>query len=542
MKLEEKILALRKKRGLSQEGLAKRLKVTRQAVYKWEAGISRPELDKILAIAQLFNVSSDTLIDDKIKLDIENIEIEEKEETYNKDETVNIKDNNSTLEEPLKNQKSSKRLKILISLLIIGIIVAIIIGSIFILNGVVNESTQQDKPSGDTQNSGNTQFPGGQTSGETEKGTETQGKPVLKPDDKTCVHVYKLVSFTDQGHIKKCDSCGEKIEEKHAWEDGKCTYCSYYPLDYSQGLEFEKVGESEEYALVSIGINKENHVKIPPTFNGLPVTRINMYAFDDCSRVTKITVPVSIKYIEGNAFLGAGDSKNNTAYYEMARLQLYYEGTLFQWMKIFFGVHSNTGNTVLYINETAVKDLIIPEEIEEIGPNTFNFMMFDSVTIGSNVKRIRQNAFYFADIHKLVIEEGLEEIGDSAFYYASDFDEIAFPKTLKKIGRFAFYGTKITLLTLPDCVEYLGDSAFALCNKLLRASLGSGLCYIGSNAFYSCDNLNVLGMKVEGVYDIYDSSNIKLGTMDGEKLSKDPYLYMVWRNPEYTYIKQGYEQ
>lgn len=67
MKIEEKILTLRKKNGFSQEELAQQLGVTRQAVYKWESGNAFPEIDKVRALAKLFSVSFDYLLDDTIE-------------------------------------------------------------------------------------------------------------------------------------------------------------------------------------------------------------------------------------------------------------------------------------------------------------------------------------------------------------------------------------------------------------------------------------------------------------------------------------------
>ncbi len=66
MILAEKIVVLRKKAGLSQEDLADKLDVSRQSVSKWESGQSTPELDKIIMMSRLFDVSTDELlIDDK---------------------------------------------------------------------------------------------------------------------------------------------------------------------------------------------------------------------------------------------------------------------------------------------------------------------------------------------------------------------------------------------------------------------------------------------------------------------------------------------
>lgn len=67
MILADKIIRHRKKNGWSQEELAEKLNVSRQAVSKWESAQSIPELEKILALAYLFGVSTDYLIKDEIE-------------------------------------------------------------------------------------------------------------------------------------------------------------------------------------------------------------------------------------------------------------------------------------------------------------------------------------------------------------------------------------------------------------------------------------------------------------------------------------------
>ena len=69
MKFNEKLMELRKKQGLSQEELGYKLNVTRQTVSKWELGQTTPEMDKLLELSKLFNVSVDDLINDS---DLEN--------------------------------------------------------------------------------------------------------------------------------------------------------------------------------------------------------------------------------------------------------------------------------------------------------------------------------------------------------------------------------------------------------------------------------------------------------------------------------------
>ncbi|MBQ9647002.1 MAG: helix-turn-helix transcriptional regulator, partial [Oscillospiraceae bacterium] len=64
MNLSEKILYCRRRAGLSQEALAERLGVSRQAVSKWETGDATPELDKLRALAETFRVTADWLLSD----------------------------------------------------------------------------------------------------------------------------------------------------------------------------------------------------------------------------------------------------------------------------------------------------------------------------------------------------------------------------------------------------------------------------------------------------------------------------------------------
>lgn len=62
MPLSENIYRLRSGLGLSQSELAERLDVSRQSVSKWELGSSTPELDKLIAMSELFSVTLDALV------------------------------------------------------------------------------------------------------------------------------------------------------------------------------------------------------------------------------------------------------------------------------------------------------------------------------------------------------------------------------------------------------------------------------------------------------------------------------------------------
>ena len=60
----DKLIVLRREKGLSQEQLAEYLEVSRQSVSKWEADKTMPEISKLIAISELFQVSLDYLLID----------------------------------------------------------------------------------------------------------------------------------------------------------------------------------------------------------------------------------------------------------------------------------------------------------------------------------------------------------------------------------------------------------------------------------------------------------------------------------------------
>ncbi len=66
MTIGEKITRLRSGLNISQEQLAEKLSVSRQSVSKWEMGQALPQIDKVLQLCELFNVSTDELLYDKI--------------------------------------------------------------------------------------------------------------------------------------------------------------------------------------------------------------------------------------------------------------------------------------------------------------------------------------------------------------------------------------------------------------------------------------------------------------------------------------------
>ena len=79
MNFNEKLIELRKKAGLSQEDLAEKVNVSRQSVSKWESGQSTPEMDKLIVLSNIFNISLDELVGKEQPNKKENVKVINKE-------------------------------------------------------------------------------------------------------------------------------------------------------------------------------------------------------------------------------------------------------------------------------------------------------------------------------------------------------------------------------------------------------------------------------------------------------------------------------
>ena len=69
MKLSDKLIALRKNAGMSQEELAEKLDVSRQAISRWENDSAKPDADHLLQISKLFGVTADYLLNETYESD-----------------------------------------------------------------------------------------------------------------------------------------------------------------------------------------------------------------------------------------------------------------------------------------------------------------------------------------------------------------------------------------------------------------------------------------------------------------------------------------
>lgn len=194
-----------------------------------------------------------------------------------------------------------------------------------------------------------------------------------------------------------CSECGEILEEQqvtpkvgHAFEDNVCVWCGA-PDPYApdtEGLIYTPVYDGEmsttvvAYTVSGIG-TAGSFIKIPATYNGLPVTGVASYAFSDSEVIECVVVPDSVTEIQAYAFA---------------------------WSKTlrYVSLGSATIGNAAFSRCTALTTVVLGDGVESIGDDAFYMCTgiqtvyyggseadWSAVTVGSNNTRLKNAAIYY---------------------------------------------------------------------------------------------------------------------------------------------------
>ena len=297
----------------------------------------------------------------------------------------------------------------------------------------------------------------------------------------------------------------------------------YYTGTLEQWLSINKKSNPTMYgADLYINNTKLDEIIIPDS-----ITSIDDFAFNECATLTSITIPDSVTSIGEYAFYGCSNlasiiipgsvtSIGEQTFSMCKELKaVYYTGTLEQWLSMSIKSNPCKNGAELYINNTKVESITIPDSITTIGSIAFSgCTSLTSITIPDSVTNIYDGAFSFCtsltsitipnsvtciceytfdgctSLTSITIPDSITVIGDRAFYNCSGLKSITIPESVVSIGNYTFYNcSSLTSLTIPNSVTNLIMCAFHSCSGLTSITIPDSIISIANGVFYRCSSL-----------------------------------------------------
>lgn len=204
---------------------------------------------------------------------------------------------------------------------------------------------------------------------------------------------------------------------------------------------FSMTTDGVGYSVAARDKSISGNLKLPDSYKGKPVTEIKANGFEDCTLISTITIPNSIKKIGNFAF-----------------------------------------------TKSSIKNIDIPNSVTVLGNGAFyRCDQLNSVTLSNSLTVINEYTFERTSIKTINIPGSVKSINKSAFFYCRFLEKICLPNSLKKLGSFAFADCEsLENIYLPGS---LSDIEYGIFNG----------CFNIKNIYY--DTTNPIS---KGIYDIFD--------------------------------------
>ena len=189
----------------------------------------------------------------------------------------------------------------------------------------------------------------------------------------------------------------------------------------SEQLEFTLL--SDETYSVSVGEHeKSRYIVVPDTYNGIPVTKISDFAFQDCTRLKQIFIPETVTEIGVSAF----ENCSSLGFADLPVSVVCLKDYAFR-------------------NCTSLRFLQMNHSFEMIGEGVFD-----------GCSSLEEYDLY-----------GISSISNEMFAANTSMQEFVVPSTVASIGEMAFYGcTSLKSVVIPTSVTFIGSEAFGGCDSL----------------------------------------------------------------------------
>lgn len=143
-------------------------------------------------------------------------------------------------------------------------------------------------------------------------------------------------------------------------------------------------------------------------------------------------------------------------------------------------------------NAIDIRNLYIPNTVEEVEDFAFSSMKIESVYIPKSIKKWGECAFFMCTkLKQVFIEDGLTILGPEMFMSCDEMERIVLPESIKYIPEKMFYGCKaLKDIKLPSNLTGIGDSAFFRCESIEKIELPFTLIGLRDDTFSDCYSLS----------------------------------------------------
>lgn len=334
----------------------------------------------------------------------------------------------------------------------------------------------------------------------------------------------------------RCDSTDNQVipaTEQHNYEDNVCSVCG--TMKASEGLSLNIDDNNQSAYVYGMGHCTDTDVVIPATYQGLPITEIRQYAFQNNTDIHSVVISDNVKTIGLSAFGGCANLASVTFGNSLEQIYCSFNDCT-SLTEIVIPDSVTSIDSASFARCSSLNSVILGDGVRYIGKGAFDSCPnLTTFILGNNVSSIVSDAFHYTN--NIEFNEydngyylGSEEnpymwlwktkenitsckIHEDTKYIKGDLStvtEIVIPEGVVSILSYVFRGnTSLTTVVIPDSVTYIDQYAFSNCENLTTVILGSGIKNISFRAFYN-NNKN-LKLCYKGTLEDRNNNNLQIG-------------------------------
>ncbi len=249
-------------------------------------------------------------------------------------------------------------------------------------------------------------------------------------------------------------------------------YAEFFEIE---GIKYLTLSDST----VSVSSKEEKYsgnIDVPPfvTYNGKSYTVTSLgYAFMYCEELTSISIPNTIKVLEGKM-----GGVNGSAFKGCKGL-----------ISVSLPDSLQTIEDDVFSGCEKLETISIPEMVKSIGKKCFfSCINLEKISLPRKLKKIEERTFWGCTrLSEILFPDSLQSIGQYAFQYCENLRDVYLNDELKGIGMGAFYGCKsLSNVRLSNSLSYIAGELFRQCSSLDSISIPGKVTNIGYAAFSGC--------------------------------------------------------